>query len=431
MFGRHKRTQAVVVGAGPVGLLTALWLTRRGIAVSVVDQAWRAAGRSYAAAIHPASLALLDELGLAQEVLGAAFRVDRVELRSGAAEPVSLSFDPSFGKYPFIAVLPQSSLESLLERELGRRGVTVAWFQRVADVKQGASEVTTEVEVLEAVPAGYAVASTAVEVTKTLTITSDFVIGADGHRSVVRRALDVNYNAVGELEVFDVFEFAASDAPVDPVTHVALHGATSNVLWTLPNGRRRWSFQVQDPKAPPRLREKSRLSMALPGESSPRYTAERLAELVRERAPWFESGMGDIAWAGEVAFERRLAKRFGAGRVWLVGDSAHQTGPVGVQSMNAGLLEARELADAVADRILKNADPSVLEDYEQRAVNAWCRQLGLEAGYRAGEASPLWVREALNRIVPCVPATGDHLTKLLAQLGVDAPAAAPWSRPAR
>ena len=60
----------LVVGAGPVGLLTALWLAEGGVKVVIIDQAGRATTSSHACAIHRRTLKLLDRIGLAREVLG-------------------------------------------------------------------------------------------------------------------------------------------------------------------------------------------------------------------------------------------------------------------------------------------------------------------------------------------------------------------------
>ena len=57
------------------------------------------------------------------------------------------------------------------------------------------------------------------------------------------------------------------------------------------------------------------------------------------RAPWFHSGIKEVEWATDIQFEHWLAAKFGRSRCWLIGDAAHQSGPVGMQSMNAGLWE--------------------------------------------------------------------------------------------
>jgi 2-polyprenyl-6-methoxyphenol hydroxylase-like FAD-dependent oxidoreductase len=69
----------LVVGAGPTGLFAALGLSQAGLSVEVIDEEWRPAGHSYALALHPRSLRLLDELGLAEDVVA---RGRKLESRS-------------------------------------------------------------------------------------------------------------------------------------------------------------------------------------------------------------------------------------------------------------------------------------------------------------------------------------------------------------
>ena len=83
MFGK-KAPDVLVVGAGPVGLYSALVLARHKIPVTVVDKAWRPASRAYALALHGASLDLLEEVGLVGRVLEKARRVDTVGLYEGS-----------------------------------------------------------------------------------------------------------------------------------------------------------------------------------------------------------------------------------------------------------------------------------------------------------------------------------------------------------
>jgi 2-polyprenyl-6-methoxyphenol hydroxylase-like FAD-dependent oxidoreductase len=70
MFGRHK-TDVLVAGAGPTGLLAALRLAELGVQVEVLEEEPRSAGHSYALALHPKSVALLDEVGLKEEAIAA------------------------------------------------------------------------------------------------------------------------------------------------------------------------------------------------------------------------------------------------------------------------------------------------------------------------------------------------------------------------
>ena len=417
MFGRKKRSEVLVVGAGPVGLITALLLDREGVDVQIIDQAWRAAGRSYAAALHPSTLALLDDLGIAKAVLAEAHRVDAVAFYDGKHRHAKVDFGKLPGRYPCVVVLPQSTLESMLEERLRQRGRTVQWLHRLSGFQQETDRVVAEVEVLESVSGGYAVAMQGTQVSHALDVECSFLVGADGHHSFVRRALGVEYESWGQVETYDVFEFESDDDAAGEA-RIAIDETTTNVLWTLPNGRQRWSFQVVGVDSPDRERVKSRLMMAVPGESSPRFTGELLHKMMRERAPWFRRKVGDIAWAGEVSFEPRLAKRLGQRRVWLVGDAVHQTGPIGVQSMNAGLLEARKLVAAMREALRTGAVEEGLTSYQDVCVPAWCRMLGIQELFTAeGGSAGDWVARRLDRIVPCLPASGEDLVLLGRQLG--------------
>ena len=68
MFGK-QRSDVLVVGAGPTGLLTALHLAESGVKVRVIDKHWRTGAHSYALAVHPRSLELLEPLGMVPSLL--------------------------------------------------------------------------------------------------------------------------------------------------------------------------------------------------------------------------------------------------------------------------------------------------------------------------------------------------------------------------
>src|SRR5271166_6098469 len=75
---REERTEVLVVGAGPVGLLTAILLAEAGIEVKIIDREERTTARSYACALHARTLNLLQQLGLAAPILEHGRRVQTV-----------------------------------------------------------------------------------------------------------------------------------------------------------------------------------------------------------------------------------------------------------------------------------------------------------------------------------------------------------------
>jgi 2-polyprenyl-6-methoxyphenol hydroxylase-like FAD-dependent oxidoreductase len=140
-------------------------------------------------------------------------------------------------------------------------------------------------------------------------------------------------------------------------------------------------------------------------------TLDMLRELVRERAPWFEPVPEQLCWGGVAPFEHAQVQRFGEGRVWLAGDAAHSTSPIGFQSMNRGFCEARGLAAAVANELF-NLHPgrNPFGPFEKEQQAEWVRLFGLYPGH----APTQW---HVSELAPCLPASGDDFEALLDQLG--------------
>jgi 2-polyprenyl-6-methoxyphenol hydroxylase-like FAD-dependent oxidoreductase len=410
MFGKKKRTQVIVVGAGPVGRLLALALNTRGVDVHLFDQEWRGITRSYATALHPSALELLDQFGIAQPVLDQALPVERVVFYDSEGPRAAVDLKQLPSRYPLVAVIPQSAFEEILEHELHRRGITIEWQRRVAVLESHADRMDVSVEVMEHFSTGYATAHTEVAVQNTLHYEAAFVIGADGGESFTRLNQGFEIEQLGGPEHFRVFEFL-SDRASDSEVRIVLDNSHSNVLWTLPGGHQRWSFQV-DGSAPDA--EKSRLLSPL-REPRERTNVDALNRLIQGRAPWF-GWVDNVVWAGDARFERRLAPRLGKGRVWLLGDAAHQTGPIGVQSMNAGLIEADELASVLSDIVIWHGPLDGLASYEATVQRRWRRLLGKEDAICAQDDAEDWVRAHASSILSCIPASDGHLLAAADQL---------------
>jgi pentachlorophenol monooxygenase len=412
---RKHETEVLVAGAGPVGMLAALALAERGVGVEVVDEEWRPAARSYALALHPATLELLDEAGLARELFETGHRVGRMAFYEGAERRAELSLADLPGAFPFLLVLPQKALERVLEERLAARRVKVRWNHRLADLSLDGGRPTATVERLAKESTGYSVATTVWVVEAESTVVAQAVVGADGHRSRVRRALGVELEELGEPELYAVFELT-SDAPALDEVRVVLDEHGTSVLWPLGGDRFRWSFQVESSTVDVARPDKSRLSVQVGRHAYPYLSREDLAGLIERRAPWFEGSIGDLEWSVAVRFERRLATSFGRDGVWLAGDAAHLAPPVGVHSMNAGLAEAHDLADRIARVLGNGTSPGLLEAWGRERRGAWQRLL--EGKAEAGPEASEWVRQRAGRIVPCLPGTGEDLDRLAGQLGL-------------
>ncbi|HSG38864.1 MAG TPA: FAD-dependent oxidoreductase, partial [Thermoanaerobaculia bacterium] len=140
--------EVLVVGAGPVGLFTALTLADLGVRVQVVDQERRPAARSYALALHPQSLRLLAEAGVTGELLAHAHRIDSVAFYEGTERRAALDLS-GLPDFPHVAVVPQQILEGALASRLAQRGAAVLWNHRVSDLELDDRMTLAKVERLE------------------------------------------------------------------------------------------------------------------------------------------------------------------------------------------------------------------------------------------------------------------------------------------
>jgi 2-polyprenyl-6-methoxyphenol hydroxylase-like FAD-dependent oxidoreductase len=173
----------------------------------------------------------------------------------------------------------------------------------------------------------------------------------------------------------------------------------TSVYWPLEQGRCRFGFQIED-------------------ASRHEATMARLEQLIATRAPWCTARPTEIYWSTLGLFESRLAQSFGRGGVWLAGDAAHQAAPVGVHSMNSGLLEAEELATRISKIRRESGPPSLLQEFGTEMHNTWQGLLDAGRMARALPGTDPWVRNVQARIVASIPASGHDLEPLLQQIGL-------------
>lgn len=406
---RRRKTEILISGAGPIGLFAALVLNRKEVDVRLIDEEWRPTQRSYALALHPYSLELLDNLGLAEELISQGEQIDKVAFFDDQGERrFQLDLSTLDSKFPFVLVLPQSILESHLTRTLQREGTRVQWNHKLAVFQDEQSSVSCTVERLTKESAGYSVAGSAWVIDQILEYESKFLVGADGSQSAVRKGLGTPFRSVGEAQIFGVFEFESSQEKVEELK-VVLGAQGISVFWPLSSTRGRWSFELG---AKEFLEEREKKRTHSQRDSwYPYLPEERLHELIEERAPWFKRKVGALRWSAAVRFENRLVENFGRRRVWLAGDAAHLAAPMAVWSMNYGLREAQELSDA-----LRNSegpdDFQPLHDYNRRWKEIWSRLLTSE--YVTEEKGlDSWTRENLSSIIACTPCAHSQTLQML------------------
>src|SRR5512145_1995720 len=155
---RHPDPEVLVVGAGPVGLVAALFLQQSGIRVEIVDMHQRTTQHSYALAIHPRTLRILDEAGLSDGLIGAGRKLTKVAYYEGQERRAEIDYSVLASKHPYLLVVRQSLLERAAEEALHQKKLKVLWGHRLQALSLDGGTIRAEVAELDQVATGYPVA---------------------------------------------------------------------------------------------------------------------------------------------------------------------------------------------------------------------------------------------------------------------------------
>ena len=397
---RHPDPEVLVVGAGPVGLVAALFLQQHGVRVEIIDSHQRTTQHSYALAIHPNTLRILDEAGLSEGLIGKGRKLTTVAYYEGGERRAEIDYSALASRHPYLLIVRQSLLERAAEAGLRSKKLDVLWGHRLQALTVDGGTIQAEVAKLDQVASGYPVARSEWVVVGSETIRPAYVIGADGYDSAVRRMSGIEMEEHGAGQIFSVYEIEASgELPAE--ARVILDPDLTSVYWPLEEGRCRWGFEIRD-------------------SAEHSTSIERLEQLIAARAPWCTARPTQIYWSTLGQFERRLTRSFGKGGVWLAGDAAHHAAPVGVHSMNSGLVEACELARRISRILRAGAAPSLLQEFATETKQSWQWLLGADRAVHPLPGADPWVRQTGARILDCIPASGDDLEPLLEQVGLTA-----------
>ena len=261
----HPDPEVLVVGAGPVGLAAAVFLQQYGIRAEVVDMHQRTTQHSYALAIHPRTLGILDEAGLSDALIAAGRTLTTIAYYDGRERRAEIDYSALGVRHPYLLVVRQSLLERAAEEALRREKLKVLWGHRLQALAVDGATVRAEVVKLDQVATGYPVARSEWVVVGSETIRPAYVIGADGYNSAVRRMTGIEMAEHGGGQLFSVYETEATgDLPAE--VRVILDPDLTSVYWPLEEGRCRWGFQIQD-------------------ASGHEASMERLEQLIAARAP--------------------------------------------------------------------------------------------------------------------------------------------------
>ena len=336
-----ERVDGVIVcGAGPVGLITAMHLARAGVRVLVLDAEPQILDEPRAVVYHSPIVERLAALGLLEDLRAIGvlkhtyhyWTLDHTLLARLDMEVIR----PEDTAYPYNLHLGQPALAAVILRHLlATPGAEVRWRHRLISIAQSDESVTATVET----PEGRS------------ELSCQWLVGADGTHSGVRRALGLTLEGVTWPEWFVAtnvrFDFTGYGYGQSNVVHDPDHWAIipridQSGLW-------RCTYREE-----------------------PGMPEEQVRQRVQERYALFAPGLSDCTAEAVTPYRvhNRCTERFRVGRVLLAGDAAHIVNPIGGWGLTGGILDAVPLAQSLAAVIHGQRSERVLDAYaaERRRI---------------------------------------------------------------
>jgi 3-(3-hydroxy-phenyl)propionate hydroxylase len=343
MAGPKANARVIIVGAGPVGMVCALALNKRGIPVTVFEQEPAPVKDQRAASIHPPTLELLDALGITGKIIPHGLVSERYRFHDRVTNSVVAEFDLAQMRdefrFPFVLQYEQYKLTASIAAEYANADdFDVRFAHSVTAIRQNADVV--EVDVCS--PSGQERLSAA------------YVVGCDGGHSTVRRCAGITFDGFTYPEKFikiaTTFDFGTVNSDLvyrnyfsDPEEWCNLF----KVRGESPAGLWRAIFPLQADE-----------------EDNVALSRERIEQRLQKF--FARSGNYGIEYVNIYSVSQRVAANFRKGRILLAGDAAHVNNPIGGMGMNGGIHDAINLAEKLSLVIGGECGDQLLDLYDRQ-----------------------------------------------------------------
>ena len=331
----------LIAGGGPVAVISALSLARQGLPVQVFEAEAKVNDMPRAATTHAATLEMLAGLGMVDEVIARGLVEPKFRIWDRQTKTIVAEFDFGILKdetpYPFAVQCEQHKLAAMaIERLKKFPHASVAFSTRVTSLSQTGDGVKITVE----------------DASGPREVAGSYLIGCDGGRSTVRKALDIEFEGYTHPERFMILTTTDDLGKTYP-------GCTRNYL-SDPDA---WFslFKVSGDELGPLWRV---LSSTRPEQTdeelmNPEATEQRLQRFLPKDRPY------DIVHRNLYNVHQRVAASFRKGRVFLAGDAAHVNNPLGGLGLNFGIHDAVEITTLLGRVIRREAPDSILDEYDR------------------------------------------------------------------
>jgi 2-polyprenyl-6-methoxyphenol hydroxylase-like FAD-dependent oxidoreductase len=331
------RSDVLIIGAGPTGLVLALWLTKLGVNVRVLDKTAEPGTTSRALAVQARTLELYRQLNLTDAVVERGHKVPAVNLWVKGEPAARLPFErigSDLTPYPFLHIFPQDQHEQLLIERLEALGVSVERRTELVSFTDG-DRVIARLRGPEG---------------QEETCEASYIAGCDGARSIVRETIGTGFRGGTYRQLFYVADVEAAGPALDGELHVDLDEADFLAVFPLAGkGRARLIGTVRDERAD--------------------HANTLKFEDVSDRAITnLKVNVQKVSWFSTYHVHHRVTEHFRKGRAFLLGDAAHIHSPAGGQGMNTGIGDAINLAWKLATVLAGHAPDKLLDSYEAERI---------------------------------------------------------------
>jgi 3-(3-hydroxy-phenyl)propionate hydroxylase len=332
----------LIAGGGPVGLLCAWLLGRRGLRVRLFDNNAEPQADPRAATTHPATLELLAEDGLASDMARVGLVAPIFQFWDRPSGDLVAQFDHALLKddtrYPYVVQCEQfKTAKLILDRLRKLPNVEVLFGHEIVDVASSDRSVAVDVRGSGGVKSH----------------TGSYLIGADGGRSIVRKQCGITFDGFTWPEQFIVL--------TTPYDFEAERGYCYRSYFADPGA---WCncFKVSA-DGPPGL---WRTVFPVGSEQSESDIMSDAGVQARIQSFFPSPRPYEIVHRNLYVTHQRVAETFRKGRVLLAGDAAHVNNPIGGMGLNGGIQDAANLADKLARVMLEGAPGELLDLYSQQ-----------------------------------------------------------------
>ena len=333
MISLPQHTAVLIVGAGPSGLMMAAQLLRNGVQPVIIDSRPGPTNQSKALAVQARSLEIYRQLGIIDKVIDGGKQAGGVSFNEDGQQVATLLMQDMGNTqtlFPFIHLYQQSKNERVLLEYLTQACCPVYWETSLTTLIQNKDNVTVTLQNSETAAS----------------LTCNYVVGADGAHSTVRKQLGIHFSGDTYQHQFYLADVKLENNLEGGIVNLFLSRKYFAGFFPLPEER---SFRIVA-NLPDELGDKQDLSM---DDVLPYLNATTATNMQVEQVNWFTI----------YKLHHRMADKFSDRRCFLVGDAAHIHSPVGGQGMNTGLQDAYNLGWKMAAVINGQIKEPILNSY--------------------------------------------------------------------